>query len=158
MIFLSPPWVHVPAVNLQGCSSGFETRCCTAGKAHWLTQLTTKAENTPLGREIIFQAIILRFYVNPQGCTCFVWFRLAPLSTTWLDFATFGEPSQNPGRFLWAERTQGTTSRPVDTYSVDGFNPQQKIDATTGFHCKSPGFLGGHNLYLFMGLGAENGI
>jgi len=33
-----------------------------------------------------------------------------------------------------------------------------KIDATGGVHGKSPGFLGGQNLYLFMGFGGENGI
>ena len=58
---------HVPAVNLQGRSSGSYVLssvqdAVTAGKAHWLTQLTTKAENTPLEKENhLNQTIIFRF-------------------------------------------------------------------------------------------------
>ena len=107
----------------------------------------------------MFQPLIFRGVVQDM-CMSFVqdagycgkgsmcWFRSFPR----LDLATFGEPK---GRFLWAERTQGTTSRPVDTLMASIPN---KIDATGGFHGKSPGFLGVQNLYFFMGFGGENGI
>ena len=79
-------------------------------------------------------------------------FCLVSFSTSF-DFLATLEPSRaNPGRFLWAERTQGTTSRPVDTYSVDGFNPQQTLMLLLVFMGKNLVFLGGQKPLFFHGI------